>query len=794
MTKELISNAAYDDVASGTLNFIQGHEYVHTSGEVVHFDESRWLIVSKSKNRQITINFGSLPGWLQRPAKLVMARSWLEEGKSPSWLLSSMSAFRRLADALSEFTESSITKLTATHAMQVQEYVAVQQALQDKALEKAASLKGQALNQRERRQVIIASGFGAKVRSRIVAVFNIAAVLIHEIDGQTVSCSISDPYAGTNLESSPNIGSADVRKVLTPDQIAKLDRALCRDAQRYFKARKLIAKAFSHVDLNTLTGMAYDPTIDLDRYFGINGHREHSQQEIAAMRGISPTAYCNVGRSIKRFLTERLGDANANEMMALRKRYRLFKQQERWSELERAREYIQKCLKTAYLVWTNPNRLYLELYFGLNGHHAHSIVMVGKKIGFETERGTRLKIHSGLKQLFGERTGERIFAVRESLVRYLMRAVKAQAVRLQLGAARRINALLQLPAQPAIRMHNFEGRRVIEIDFHVRKTWGDEGMLDTVPFVGMFGEIAEEAIHTTQELTRDLRAIAPENLRDKLFLIPNRSFHHVTDLSPKVLQAFIFENSEGRYKGLLQRYDFEDLAGFEFHHIRQTHATHIVEEGGSVQDVARYLGHNVVAGNTSMASVWYVAGGTGAMRKQAVEAIRRGAASGQQFDAIARLKIESMSDQARLVDVPSNQLSFEEAKRRILTGDILEEVPANPDEAVRLLKQKIVINITRYGGCLLPATSGPCPTANACPVGIDANAAGVNRGCGCKYQVIMPHSADQLEEDLRTMRAQLDAMPGDEWAFWRGHILFKIQVWQLQLEMAESLQRSIEGT
>ncbi len=154
-----------------------------------------------------------------------------------------MSAFRRLADALSEFTETSITKLTATHAMQVQEYVAVQQALQDEALEKAASLKGQALNQRERRQVIIASGFGAKVRSRIVAVFNIAAVLIHEIDGQTVSCSISDPYAGTNLESSPNIGSADVRKVLTPNQIAKLDWALCRDAHRYFKARKLIAKS-----------------------------------------------------------------------------------------------------------------------------------------------------------------------------------------------------------------------------------------------------------------------------------------------------------------------------------------------------------------------------------------------------------------------------------------------------------------------------------------------------------------------------------------------------------------------
>jgi hypothetical protein len=579
---------------------------------------------------------------------------------------------------------------------------------------------------------------------------------------------------------------------LSPDQIAKLNWALSRDAHRYLKARTLIAKVFARIDLDALRGRKINPIFDLERYFGLNGHREHMQQEIGSIRGLSPTAYGNVGRLVKKFLAERLGHARASEIMALRRKFQSLKEQGRWSELETAREHIHNYLTEADLTWVDPNRLCLELYFGLNGYPPHSLVEIGKLIGCATERGPHYRIHSSLKQLFGECTGDRIFSIRETLLRYLTRAIKAQAVRLQLGAARRIEALLQLPAQPTIHVHNFEDRRIVEIDFRARKTWGDEGMPESVPFVDIFGEIAEEAIRTTQELTQDLRAIAPENLRDKLFLIPDRSFHHVTDLSPSVLQAFIFDSQEGRDKGILQRYDLVGLEGFQFHDIRKTHATHIIEAGGSLQDVAQYLSHNVVGGNTSMAGVWYLAGGTDAMRKQAVEEIRRGAATGQKFDAVARLTLETMGEQAKRADILPNQLSFEEARRRILMEDILEEVPASPDEAVRLLKQKIVINVTRYGGCLLPATSGPCPTANACPIGIDAEAPEVNRGCGCKYQVIMPHTADQLKEDLGVMDAQLGEMSGDEWSFWRSHILIKIQIWRLQLATAQSLQQLME--
>jgi hypothetical protein len=789
-----LAGAAYDEATVSGLSFIQGHEYTHASGEVVGFDESRWLLVTKALGRQATLNFGNLPRWLIRPAKLVMAREWLEEGKSQSWLQTGMSAFRRLADALSSFTGTSITELNGTHASQVQKYLILQQKLRDEALEKAVTQKGRPLNQRERKQLILSSGLGEKTRSRMAAVFNNAAALTQEIDGLAVNCYIDDPYAETRFDLSPAAGSADTRKVLTPDQIAKLDKALCRDTHRYLKARSLIARAFSHVDLNNLTGKKSDPTFDLNRYFGLNGHREHTQQEIALSRGLSLTGYGNVGRSIKQFLTERLGSVSANELMKIRRKFSRLEQQERWDDLNTAREHIKKLLKGADLTWIDPNRLCLELYFGLNGHQAHSLEETGKKIGCKTGKGAHYRIHSSLEQLFGKRMGERVFAVREGLIRYLTRAIKAQAVRLQLGAARRIDALLQLPAQPTIHVHNFENRRVVEIEFRVGKTWGDEGMLDSVPFVDIFGEIAEEVIRTTQELTQDLRAIAPEKLRAKLFIMPDRSFHHVTDLSPTILQQFIFYGAEGRYKGVLQRYKLEDLEGFQFHHMRQTHATHIIEDGGSLQDVARYLGHNVVGDDTSMASVWYVAGGTAAMRKQAVDAIRSGAASGEQFDAIARLKIESMSDQARTADIPANQLSFEDARSRILAGDILEEIPVSPDEAAHLLRQKIVVNVTRYGGCLLPATSGPCPTANACPVGIDDKAPGVNKGHGCKYQVVMPHTAEQLEGDIKVMRTQLDAMSSDDWIFWRRHILAKIQVWQLQLEIAESLQRRMETT
>jgi hypothetical protein len=215
----------------------------------------------------------------------------------------------------------------------------------------------------------------------------------------------------------------------------------------------------------------------------------------------------------------------------------------------------------------------------------------------------------------------------------------------------------------------------------------------------------------------------------------------------------------------------------------------MIEEGGTIQDVAHYLGHITFNGSTTMAGVFYLAGGTESMRQQTANALRSGAATGLQFDGIARIKTEAMDEQAKNAPVLPNQLSFEQARQRVLSGDILDEVPVDSAEAVKLMNQKVVFNVTRYGGCLLQASGGHCPTANLCPIGIIEKGEQPVSGCGCKYLVLLPHSVEQLAADLNVMKAQLNEMSGDEWAGWRVHTQAKINHWSVMLETATSLNK-----
>lgn len=277
-----------------------------------------------------------------------------------------------------------------------------------------------------------------------------------------------------------------------------------------------------------------------------------------------------------------------------------------------------------------------------------------------------------------------------------------------------------------------------------------------------------------------------------LFIIPDGSFENAVPLSPKVLQEYIYTNQKGKDTGILRRYALAGMLNFEFHHIRQTHSTHMIEEGGTIQDVAQYLGHTTFNGSTNMAGIFYLAGGTDAMRQQTAEALRRGAATGLQFDGIARLKIETMGEEAKKASVPPNELSFEQARQRVRSGDILDDVPIDPAEAVRLLNKKVVVNTTRYGGCLLQANDGHCPTANPCPIGIVSNGELPKLGCGCKYLVLLPHSADQLLADLKIMEAQLSKMDSEKLKGWRAHTSAKIDHWRALLGIAMTLDRPIE--
>jgi hypothetical protein len=213
----------------------------------------------------------------------------------------------------------------------------------------------------------------------------------------------------------------------------------------------------------------------------------------------------------------------------------------------------------------------------------------------------------------------------------------------------------------------------------------------------------------------------------------------------------------------------------------------MIEGGGTLQDIARYLSHASFGGTTSIAGTFYLAGGTEAMRTRSAEALRRGAATGFVFDAIAKLKIEAMGPDTVEATVPLNQLTFQEARKRILSADILEDMPVDPLEAIKLLDQNVIFNVTRYGGCLLQADSGLCPTANPCPIGILPRGVEPQPGCGCKYLVLTPDSVDQLTSDIALMEGQVMERNIEKLAGWKSHTAAKIAHYRSLLVIARSL-------
>lgn len=774
-------------------DFIHGKKYFHVTGQVVSFDDMSWCI-SPIRGKQVTVYFGDLPNWLTRPAKLVTARGWLEEGLSKNFLTGRISSFRRLAKWLGDFEGASIAELTRDHVTILQTRLANELTRYNDTFEEASLQIGRALSLREVKKVCRESGLtGPKSVSSFVGTFNAAASLLEEIDGHAISIRLKVPRTSNN-GSSRDIGSADPNKVLRPEQLAELERALGRDQRRYEKARALLDRRLGEIDLRRLEQKRLNPVLDLERYFGINGHKEHSSSEIAVLNGQSPTLDMNVTRRLKTFLSRRLGPDITAKLLRLRSRFHYLRQQNRFDELSTDREYILSVLTNADLLVQEPKTFCIERYFGLHGYRVHSALAIAKQLGLTTPSSVGFYIRKGLFPLIGKEKAERLLAIRGRLLYYLVRAIKAQAIRLQLAVARRISAVLETPVRPKITVGMVEARRVVEIQFRAGKTWGDEGLSEWVPCVDKFGEIAEDAISTCQRLTESLRLVASEECRELLFIIPDNSFEDVVPLSTKVLHEYVYTNQKGKDAGLLRRYALEGLLNFELHNVRQTHATHMIEEGGTIQDVARYLGHITFNGSTNMAGVFYLAGGTEAMRKRTAEALRQGAATGLQFDGIARMKIEAMGEEAKKVSVPPNQLSFEQARQRVLSADIVEDVPVDAAEAVRLLNQKIVFNVTRYGGCLLQATGGHCPTANPCPIGIVASGEEPTPGCGCKYLVLLPHSADQLSADLAPMEAQFPKMVGDALVGWRVHTKAKIDHWRSLLEIAVSLNKREEGS
>lgn len=773
--------------------FITGKEYHHPTGEIVRFEDNSWCIEPQAGKRR-TLNFDRLPKWLVRAAKLTIASRWLGEGKSAAWCVQTLSAFIKIGKYLQGFTGESIADLTNEHTTMLHLRFDADAARYDDEMERVTSQLGRSPTSRERKEVCMSLKLvNWKKITWCAAAFNLEAQLYEEIDGLVVSTRLRGARSKTYRSRGP--GSADPNKVLSAEQIAELERALSHDLRRYDRARARIQKEIGHLDLRSdesKTGHTRYSGFDVERYFGINGHREHTAKELCKLRGLRSKSSYGIPRRILVFLSPKIGPTRAAEIVKLRTQFEKLRKKKRFVELADAQQHISSVLAGIDFSTQDDKAFCIERYFGLKGCRMQSIFSIQTALGLGTYRGVYWNIRSRLRLFIEDRKIRRLLAIRKRLDIYLARAIKAQALRLQLAVARRISAVIEIPVEPPMRVGFSEGRRIVEVQFRSGKTWGDEGLLEWIPCVDRFGEIAEDAIRTTQRLTEHLRVIADENLKKQLFIIPDRSFDSTVPMSPNVLHSYIRTRETRRAAGVLQRYALEDLYDFEFHHVRHTHSTHMIEEGGSFQDIAHYLGHTSYSGSSAMAAVFYLAGGTEQMRKRTADALRKGAATGNVFDGIARLKIDALGSDAKKEAVPPNQLSFEQARERILHADVIEDIPIEPAEAGKLIHQKVVFNVTRYGGCLLQAISGHCPTANPCPIGILPKGVEPTLGCGCKYLVLLPHSVEQLNNDIAVMEAQLSEMNGDQWEGWRSHTEAKLSHYRLLRESARALNGSIE--
>jgi hypothetical protein len=487
-------------------DFIHGKDHKHLGGEIVSFNDASWCIFP-TRGSRISVNFRDLPNWLIRPAKLAIARGWLTEGRSASWIAGCASAFRRLAELLNDFTGNSMAELSHEHSIILQRRLASEYTCYQDKIEQAASRLGRPLSVREVKETCKSShSLGPKGSSRIVSMFNSAANLIEEVDGLVVPFRLQNPRAISRLEASSGIGSADPKKVLSVQQLPELERALARELRRYQKARALLQRELGQSNLANLA-KENSPVFDLERYFGINGHREHTASEIAVLRGLTPSSSAWVPQRIKRFLSQRIGPEPAAKVVALRSRFPRLRSQKEFAEIRASTNYIFDILSRADLSVNDRKVICFERYFGLDGNRVHSQSAIQKQLGLFNQ-SVFYHIHTCLVSLVGERKGKRLLAIRARLRRYFSRAIKAQALRLQIGAARRVSAILEIPVQPGMKVHSVEARRIVEIEFHAGKTWGDEGIFEWVPCIDTFGEIAEDAIRVAQALTKDLRDIA----------------------------------------------------------------------------------------------------------------------------------------------------------------------------------------------------------------------------------------------------------------------------------------------
>lgn len=336
-----------------------------------------------------------------------------------------------------------------------------------------------------------------------------------------------------------------------------------------------------------------------------------------------------------------------------------------------------------------------------------------------------------------------------NLSQSLGRAIKGQATILAICVGRRAAAVCNTPYKVKTERVTWvtdagvleEGVRVRFRERKIRNVDEDVDCPD------VFGELALQAIQTAKELTEELRRLHPE-WKDYLFIIPGANNKTAGVLTPRQMNEYL--NGQGVYGGIRQRYKIPG-GKITTHNYRHTRATSLWLGGLQVHEVAYDLGH----ASAEMTVRHYIVGKEESRRRLQF-LMDHGALSGALEDLVGGREIVRTKLSRRHVEI--------------------------------MKRQGRVLSPTRYGYCALPASSGPCPTGNACYLGPGGT------GEGCEHHVLSPDALSALGEDKEATDAVIAECEGDpQYAAWVQNHRNLLVIINRDIDRAKNLQARIDN-
>jgi len=328
------------------------------------------------------------------------------------------------------------------------------------------------------------------------------------------------------------------------------------------------------------------------------------------------------------------------------------------------------------------------------------------------------------------------------------RAIKAQAVILAVCVGRRPTAICNTPFNvktERVKWINETGQQEegVRVRFRERKV---RNVDEDVYCPDAFGELALQAIRTAKELTEELRRLNPA-WEDVLFIVPTKNIKIARVLRPQQINEYI-NGVRDQSDGIIQRYNIPGgkITGLNFRHTRATNAW---LGGMQVHEVAYDLGH----ASAEMTVRHYIVG-----------------------NEESRRRLQFLMDHGALSD----------ALEDLVGGREIIQTRLSKRHVEIMKRQGRVLTPTRYGYCALPATSGPCPTANPCYVGPGGS------GEGCEHHVLSPDAILNLREDREVLELNIETYGDDpQFKAWVKNQRNQLAIIDGKLARAEDLRARI---